>query len=155
MLRPITRVYVDTSVFGGTFDDEFAEESKAFFEAASDGRFHIVISGMVVDEIEAAPAEVQEFFANIVSTAELVDVDQDALRLLEAYMSAGIVSLKWRDDALHVATATVSGCSMIVSWNFKHIVHYQKIPKYNAVNVLNGYASIAIHSPLEVIPDED
>jgi len=44
---------------------------------------------------------------------------------------------------------------MIVSWNFRHIVHYQKIPKYNAVNVLNGYAPIAIHSPLEVIPDED
>jgi hypothetical protein len=28
---------------------------------------------------------------------------------------------------------------MIISWNFKHIVHFQKIPKYNAVNALNGY----------------
>jgi len=40
--------------------------------------FHIVISGIVRDEIEAAPVQVQEFFADIVSTVELVDVDQDA-----------------------------------------------------------------------------
>ncbi len=67
----------------------------------------------------------------------------------------GVVSENWLDDAVHVATATVAGCSLIVSWNFRHIVHYQKIPKYNAVNALMGYASIAIHSPREVLADEE
>ena len=38
-----------------------------------------------------------------------------------------------------------------VSWNFKHIVHFDKIPKYNAVNVLNSYGHIGIYSLLEVI----
>jgi len=51
--------------------------------------------------------------------------------------------------------ATVSGCDLIVSWNFKHIVHFQKIPFFNAVNTLNGYHSLMIYSPLEVIEDED
>jgi hypothetical protein len=55
------------------------------------------------------------------------------------------------EDALHVAISTISGCDLIVSWNFKHIVHFDKIPKYNAVNVLNGYGRIGIYSPLEVI----
>ncbi|MDJ0509521.1 MAG: hypothetical protein QNJ64_09750 [Crocosphaera sp.] len=54
-------------------------------------------------------------------------------------------------DALHVALASVSGCSMIVSWNFKHIVHFQKIPLYRAINAVKGYAQIDIYSPLEVI----
>lgn len=40
---------------------------------------------------------------------------------------------------------------MIVSWNFKHIVHYQKIPLYNTVNVRQGYDAIFIYSPLEVV----
>jgi hypothetical protein len=40
---------------------------------------------------------------------------------------------------------------MIVSWNFKHIVHYDKIAKFNAVNVLEGHKQIGIFSPLEVI----
>ena len=56
---------------------------------------------------------------------------------------------------MHVAVATVANCDVIVSWNFKHIVHYQKIPLFNAVNVLEGYNSIWIHSPQEVIAYED
>jgi len=39
-------------------------------------------------------------------------------------------------DALHVALASVAGCTMIVSWNFKHIVHFPKIPLYRAINVI-------------------
>ncbi len=58
-------------------------------------------------------------------------------------------------DALHVALATVSRASLIVSWNFKHIVNFQKIPMYNAVNTLHGYRGISIYSPLEVIEYED
>ena len=40
---------------------------------------------------------------------------------------------------------------MIVSWNFKHIVHYEKIRGFNAVNRLNGYKEVDIYSPLEVV----
>jgi hypothetical protein len=82
---------------------------------------------------------------------EIVPITLDALRLREAYVAAGILSARWRDDALHVAVATVSHCSMIVSWNFTHIVHFEKIPKYNALNTLKGYESISIYSPLEVV----
>lgn len=74
---------------------------------------------------------------------------------LEAYVAAGIVTPKSLDDALHVALATVSGCPAIVSWNFRHIVHFQKIPSYNAVNAVYGYRAIQICSPWEVIAYED
>ena len=66
-------------------------------------------------------------------------------------MKEGILGSRWLDDALHVAIATVSQCDMIVSWNFKHIVHYNKIPLYNAFKTLQGYKEILIYSPLEVI----
>jgi hypothetical protein len=58
-------------------------------------------------------------------------------------------------DALHVALATVSGCQMIFSWNFRHIVHYDKIALYNAINVREGFAPISIHTPQEVMEYED
>ena len=54
-----------------------------------------------------------------------------------------------------MASATVSGCVMIVSWNFRHIVNYRRVPLYNAVNVVSGYTPIRICSPLEVVDDED
>ena len=63
--------------------------------------------------------------------------------------------MKSLDDALHVAMASVNECQAIVSWNFRDIVNFRKIPMYNTINTLNGYGSIAIYSPLEVIEDDD
>jgi len=37
------RVYADTSVFGGCFDEEFSEESRKFFEEIKGGRFLLVV----------------------------------------------------------------------------------------------------------------
>ena len=62
----------------------------------------------------------------MIEIAEIVDVSKEALQLRDAYLKAGIVTLKYSDDALHVALASVSNCSLIVSWNFKHIVHFEK-----------------------------
>ena len=39
-----TRVYVDTSVFGGVCDEEFAQPSRRFFERVSRGEFVVVVS---------------------------------------------------------------------------------------------------------------
>ena len=86
---------------------------------------------------------------------EVVNISEDALQLRRAYLDVGIVAPKSTADALHVALATVAGCSLIVSWNFKHIVHFQKIPLYRAVNTVKGYAEINIYSPLEVINYEE
>ena len=145
------RVYVDTSVFGGVFDDEFKDETIAFFDLVKKDKFQLVISSVVSREIQPAPETVTDFFKEMITYAELVEITSSALQLRQAYIDAGIVTQKSRLDALHVALASVSGCSMIVSWNFKHIVHFQKIPLYRAINAVKGYAQIDIYCPLEVI----
>lgn len=153
-MKRIERVYVDTSVFGGVFDDEFSAPSRAFFEAVRAGRFNVVVSVLVQTEVSRGPAQVPALFDEVLSRAEVVRVTDEAVSLMQAYVDAEVLSERWRDDALHVALATVAGCTLIVSWNFKHIVNYRRIPKYNAVNALNGYGAIAIHSPSEVVGDE-
>jgi predicted nucleic acid-binding protein len=145
------KVYADTSVFGGVFDDEFKDESLAFFELVKRGKFELITSSVVFQEIEPSPEQVRLFFREIIEYAEVVEITESALELRQAYIEAGIVTQKSMLDALHVALASVSGCSMIVSWNFKHIVHFQKIPLYRAINAVKGYAQINIYSPLEVI----
>ena len=87
--------------------------------------------------------------------ADVTEVTEKALLLQQAYTKAQILSEKDSIDALHVALATVSKATLIVSLNFKHIVNFQKIPMYNAINTLHGYNQIAIYSPLEVIEYED
>ena len=115
----------------------------------------MVTSAVVQDEIDPASVKVKQFFNEMLGITEMVNVSEDALQLRDAYLKAGIVSPKYSNDALHVALATVSNCSLIVSWNFKHIVHFEKIPLYNAINTLRGYPQINIFSPLEVIRYED
>lgn len=149
------RTYADTSVYGGLHDEEFAGDSQQFFERVRAGQFDLVTSAVVDDELEGAPAAVQADYQALLPHAAVVDVTDEALDLQEAYLAAGILTPTWEDDALHIALATVHGCELIVSWNFKHIVHFQKIPQYNAVNALHGYDEIAIHSPPEVISDDD
>ena len=145
------RIYVDTSVFGGVFDSEFRNASIVFFDQVRKGEFTIITSPVVIDEISLAPFEIQKVYKQLYNFIEVIAISNDVLELRDAYLNAKIVSKKFSNDALHVAFATKSECSVIVSWNFKHIVNFEKIPLYNAINIINGYKQVAIHSPLEVI----
>ena len=149
------RVYADTSVFGGVFDEEFDKASQIFFEAVRKGKFLLVTSELVHQELQAGPQKVQKLFEDILVIAEVTEIVPDVLKLQKSYIDEGIVPENYSTDAMHVAIATISQVKMIISWNFKHIVNFQKIPLYNAVNALNGYSEIAIYSPLEVIEYED
>jgi hypothetical protein len=155
MKKQPVRVYADTSVYGGVFDDDFTEASTVFFNLVRKGVYSLCVSDVVHQELSRAPEKVVSLFNEYLQFAQLLDIDQDALDLQNAYISAGILSEKWYDDALHVALATVSECNVIVSWNFKHIVNFKKIPLFNAVNVLRGYRTIAIHSPTEMVDYEE
>lgn len=144
-------VYADTSVFGGVFDEKFSVASLSFFEQVKSGRFRLVSSVVVRDKIGGAPTAVREFYARVIPAIDVREIPEEAIGLQTAYLDARIVGRNSLADALHVAIATAMECRMIVSWNFKHIVHFQKIPLYNGVNKSRGFAEIAIYSPLEVL----
>ena len=148
------RVYADTSVFGGVFDAEFKKGSAGFFDLVKRGDFQLVVSVIVRNEVRKAPGDVQSFFTEMLDFAEFVDATPEAVALQQAYMKANILTSRWEQDAMHVALASVADCAIIVSWNFRHIVNFRKIPLYNEVNMSLGYKTIAIHSPMEVIADE-
>jgi predicted nucleic acid-binding protein len=148
-------VYVDTSVFGGVFDPEFERASRAFFDRVREGALEMAVSALVLDELKLAPPQVRTLFDELDPLLIRVPTDDAMYGLRQAYLDAHVVSAKWAADALHVAVATVSGCRAIVSWNFKHVVNFRRIPLYNGVNLLQGYGPIAIHTPQEVIYDGD
>ena len=77
-------------------------------------------------------------------------IDQEAKTLSDAYIAAGAIGTSSAVDALQVAAATAAGADLIVSWNFQHIVNYDRIQKFNAVNLMNGYRTMDIRSPQEL-----
>jgi predicted nucleic acid-binding protein len=145
------RVYIDTSVIGGCLDEEFAEDSLRLFESARVGTLSLLVSDVVLRELEDAPPEVQRLLESLPESAvDRVPLTEEVLRLRDAYVARGIVGPKWLDDATHVAAATVAGVDAIVSWNFQHIVRLDKIKAYNEVNRASGYGVLTIVSPKEV-----
>lgn len=71
--------------------------------------------------------------------------------LAAVYVAQKVVPPKCGDDALHVAVCTVSGINLLVSRNFKHLVSLQRESGFNAANLVQGYPTIRIVSPLELI----
>jgi predicted nucleic acid-binding protein len=146
------RVYADTSVYGGCYDDEFSEESRAFFDEIIKGNFILVISTTILRELNNAPDYVQKIFKQISpEMIEYIEYSDEIAKLRDAYIKAEVIGVIHKYDAEHIATATVADVDFIISWNFKHIVHFDKIRGYQAVNLLKGYKLILIYSPKEVI----
>ncbi len=145
------RVYVDTSVFGGVSDEEFSESSRRFLGRISNGEFRIVVSSELLRELRSAPERIRrELDAIPDDLLEDVPVDAEVEALADAYVAAGVLGEASRSDAIHVSAATIARADLIVSWNFRHIVNFDRIRKYNAINVLKGYGPIDIRSPAEV-----
>jgi hypothetical protein len=146
------RVYADTSVFGGCFDEEFADESTAFFREVSDGRFLLVIADVTIRELALAPEPVRRVLAELrEEDVEFIPDSEEMGLLRDAYIAAGVLGEASAGDAEHIASATLAEVDLVVSWNFKHIVHFEKIAGFQAVNLLHGYKPVRIYSPREVV----
>lgn len=146
----IQRVYLDTSVLGGCFDSEFATWSNGLMQDFRDGVFKPMLSELTAFEVRDSPEPVQELYAELLELAEFIEVTDEAAELADAYQVHNILTPKFYDDGLHIALATTAGADILVSWNFKHIVRFDKIRLFNAVNLEHGYKPLQIHSPREV-----
>jgi hypothetical protein len=149
------RVYTDTSVIGGCFDDEFSKYSILLFNDFTSGKKIAVISNLTLRELKHAPENVRKKFDEIPKEhIEFVGLTEEAEELAQRYIEDGVISPNHFLDAEHIAIATVEKVDIIVSWNFKHIVNVHKIRGFNSVNLKEGYQLIDIRTPMEVI-DED
>ncbi len=81
---------------------------------------------------------------------EVLRINEDAIGLVDLYLRHKILSEQFRNDMLHIALATIATVDILVSWNFKHIVRYEKIRQFNAVNFERGYHILNIYSLREV-----
>ena len=150
------RLYFDTTVFGGVFDEEFEEISTLLFEKIRLGVITCVYSDVSIAELSNAPENVKIHFNNLPKeNLEFVEVTEDAFKLAEQYLEEKVVGRTSADDCRHIATATINKVDYLVSWNFKHIVNVFRIRGYNSVNLKNGYIQLDIRSPKEIVNNED
>jgi len=150
------RLYFDTSVFGGVYDEEFEEISTLLFEKVKLGQIICVYSDLSEAELKNAPENVRNFFINLPKeNSEFVEVTEEAYLLADKYLAEKVVGQTSADDCRHIATATINKVDILVSWNFKHIVNVFRIRGYNSINLRWGYSQLDIRSPKEIVYNED
>jgi predicted nucleic acid-binding protein len=144
------RIYLDTSVFGGYFDDDFSDHTVPLFDRIQDGEFFLLFSTITQEELENAPERVKQLVTGLkVDWTEFLDVSEEAVELAMEYIREKVVGETSYSDCLHIALATIHRADFLISWNFKHIVNVQRIRGYNSINIKNGYKLLEIRSPRE------
>jgi hypothetical protein len=146
------RIYIDTSIVGGFFDEEFEKETKLLFQRLENKEIIFVVSTVLGKELENAPVHVKNLLNNYDENSfERVDLTDEAKELADKYIAENVVGRTSLDDCRHIALATINNADVLASWNFKHIVNLIRIRGYNAVNLKNGYTTLEIRNPKDLI----
>lgn len=146
------KLYLDTSVPSAYYDDreiERQEQTREFWEKLENNR--TFISEITLSELgQVKDLEKRGNLIALVKEFQVFKVTSEAEELAEEYVKNGVIPEKFRDDALHLAIATVQGMDVLVSWNFDHLVKRKTRLQANLINVTQGYKMIDIVAPVEL-----
>lgn len=151
-----TRIYIDTSVVGGYFDEEFQEDTKGFYKWFEENDVVFVISDLLDIELINAPEKVRNSLGKYDNSKfERIKLSQESIVLANEYIKHKVVGISSLEDCRHIAMATVHKVDYVVSWNFKHIVNIDRIIGYNSVNLMLGYEPVEIYTPFQLLNHEN
>ncbi len=131
-----SRIYIDTSVVGGYFYDEFKEATQSLFQRFENRKITFVISDLHELELTYAPVHVRQVLAKYaMDRFEYVKLIEEAVQLANEYIKyiiGKVVGKTSLEDCRHIALATIYKVDVLASWNFKHIINLDRIKGYNS-----------------------
>ncbi|MHA1380086.1 MAG: PIN domain-containing protein [Candidatus Helarchaeota archaeon] len=143
--------YIDTSIISALFDKRTPERktmTEEFWEKTK--IFPRYISNMVVAELETASNELKDDLLEVIKDCKVLDITDEVEKLADEYIVKGVVSEKFKNDAIHIAVAVINNIQFLVSWNFRHIVKVKTRKMVNLVNEILGYSHLEIIAPPEL-----
>ncbi|MCC5928567.1 MAG: hypothetical protein JJU28_04905 [Cyclobacteriaceae bacterium] len=150
------RIYIDTSVVGGYFDEEFEEPTRQLFDRLEKQEVIFVVSDLLDLELTFAPEKVKQLLHRYSpENFERINLTEEAIELANTYVTEKVVGKTSLEDCRHIALATINKVDVLASWNFKHIVNLERIKGYNSVNLRNGYQMLEIRSPKDLLRYEN
>lgn len=146
------RIYIDTSVVGGYFDEEFKEATIKLFARLIKDEVIFVVSDLLDLELINAPEHVRLLLHGYPADKfHRIELTEEAIKLADTYINEKVVGKTSLEDCRHIALATIHKVDVLASWNFKHIVNLDRIKGYNSVNMRLGYSIIEIRSPKDLV----
>jgi len=122
------RIYIDTSVIGGYFDEEFKEATSKLFDRLENNEIKFVVYDLLDLELLNAPQQVKNLLLQYSADKfERVELTEEAVQLADNYINEKVVGKTSLEDCRHIALATPYKVDVLASWNFKHIVNLDRI----------------------------
>jgi len=158
-MRP--RLYLETTLFNYYFleDPRRAEDIEAthlLFDQVKQGLFEPYVSDLTIAELEKCPElTLRKKMFNLIKQYEIESIWLEDFsqceQLSDKYIKAGAIPLSKRNDALHIAWATLGLTDILVSWNQEHIVRFNTQTIVKTINAIEGLPEIVINTPKEVV----
>jgi len=151
------KIYIDTSVLNFYFADEEPKgkrTTREFLKGVRAGKYDTFISVVVIRELDETGEPKRTKLLGLVEKYQLkiLHMTPECENLADRYVKDGIIPLRYRDDAVHIAVAVINGVELLVSWNLKHMVKLKTINSVNAISRELGYKLIDIITPEEALP---
>jgi len=154
------KIYLDTSVISYLNAPDAPEKMNDTLKLWRDikaAKYHVHISDLTIEELNDCPEPKRADMLSLLLDIEYTEVEQDerSEQLSLLYFEVGGLPPKSKEDAAHIAIASVNDCDVILSWNFKHIVNLRAMTAVEAVNIRERYKNIRIISPAMLLDEEE
>lgn len=151
-------LYLDTSVISHIFAEDTPEkmsDTNKLWNEIKSKKYDVFLSTVVIKELQQCSEPKRTMMIEKLDEIEyhILEETDEVNELAKEYLKNGVLTQKSLDDCLHIASAVVYNCDIIVSWNFKHLVNYRTINKVKIVNAINQYKEISIISPTMLIEE--
>jgi len=117
--------------------------------------FELVSSMAVVEELNYGNYPKQAEKLEFIQKLNFLPITSEVIEIVEIYISRQVMPADPKGDALHVALATHHKCDILVSWNCRHIVNYNKFEHLRKINTLLGLNTPMLVTPLGLLTGED
>jgi len=153
------KIYLDTSVVSHLQAPDTPEkmlDTIKLWEDIKNSKYEVYISNVTIGEINDCNEPKRSFMLDKLKEIELtiVNAETEVDDLSQEFIKLGILKEKNIDDCMHIATALLLKCDVIVSWNFKHIVNDKTIDGVKTISQTKGLAGIKIYCPSILIGEE-
>ena len=147
------RLYLDTSVYSGYYDEIHHEHTKVLFDRINERGIDVIVSVFVNDELKRASHIKKRNSLSLLDKFKVVTpTPRQQIKvntLVDAYIKEGVLTKNCEVDAMHVAFAVISNATVVVSNNMRHMVNRQN--QFNVLNLRLFDKTITILRPQEII----
>ncbi len=116
-------------------------------------KFDIYISALVIQEASQGDKEATKRRLNALSGFPVLEITPQVQEVADFLIAENAIPAESKEDALHIAVASLNGMEFLLTWNFSHINNAFKKSKIIKSIEKQGFIPPEICSPEEFIGD--